>query len=84
MFSLFKGSPLKKWRKQYEILSTRAFQAQRNGDIRLLRGGDPFSALSLQQVGNQYLALVGVVVKLVPVPLVYLKGPWNQIGRAHQ
>ena len=35
MFSLFKGSPLKKWQKQHELLSTRAFQAQRNGNIRL-------------------------------------------------
>jgi len=35
MFGLFKSSPLKKWQKEYEILLTRAFQAQRNGNIRL-------------------------------------------------
>ncbi len=35
MFSLFKGSPLAKWQKQHELLATRAFQAQRNGNIRL-------------------------------------------------
>ena len=35
MFSLFKSSPLKKWQKQHEILVTRAFEAQRNGNIRL-------------------------------------------------
>ena len=27
--------PLKKWRKEYDALLTRAFQAQRNGNIRL-------------------------------------------------
>ena len=35
MFGLFKNSPLKKLRKEHEILLTKAFQAQRNGDIRL-------------------------------------------------
>ena len=35
MFGLFKKSPLKKWEKEREILVTRAFQAQRNGNIRL-------------------------------------------------
>ena len=35
MFGLFNNSPLKKLRKEHEILLTRAFQAQRNGDIRL-------------------------------------------------
>ena len=35
MFGLFKSSPLKKWQKEHELLVTRAFQAQRNGDIRL-------------------------------------------------
>ncbi|MFT4769015.1 MAG: hypothetical protein ACI8RN_002155 [Glaciecola sp.] len=35
MFSLFKGSPLKKWQKEHESLLTQAFQAQRNGNIRL-------------------------------------------------
>jgi len=35
MFGLFNNSPLKKLRKEHEILATRAFQAQRNGDIRL-------------------------------------------------
>ena len=34
MFGLFKKSPLTKWRKEHEDLLTRAFQAQRNGDIR--------------------------------------------------
>ena len=34
MFGLFNSSPLKKWRKEHEVLLTRAFQAQRNGDIR--------------------------------------------------
>ena len=35
MFGLFKSSPIKKWQKEHEALVTRAFQAQRNGDIRL-------------------------------------------------
>lgn len=35
MFGLFKSSPVKKWQKQHEALLTRAFQAQRNGNIRL-------------------------------------------------
>ena len=35
MFGLFKKSPLKKWEKERDILVTRAFQAQRNGNIRL-------------------------------------------------
>ena len=34
MFGLFGGSPLKKWQKQHEVLLHKAFQAQRNGDIR--------------------------------------------------
>ena len=35
MFGLFKRSPLKKWQKEHEALVTKAFQAQRNGNIRL-------------------------------------------------
>ncbi|MEH6607834.1 MAG: DUF6435 family protein [Halioglobus sp.] len=35
MFGLFKSSPLKKWQKEHETLVTKAFQAQRNGNIRL-------------------------------------------------
>jgi hypothetical protein len=35
VFGLFDRSPLKKWQKEHEVLVTRAFQAQRNGDIRL-------------------------------------------------
>ncbi len=35
MFQLFNKSPLKKWEKEHGTLVTRAFQAQRNGDIRL-------------------------------------------------
>jgi hypothetical protein len=35
MFGLFTRSPLKKFQKEHEELLTRAFQAQRNGDIRL-------------------------------------------------
>ena len=35
MFRLFGSSPLKRWRKEYDALLTRAFQAQRNGNIRL-------------------------------------------------
>lgn len=34
MFGLFKRSPVKKLEKEHEALLTRAFQAQRNGDIR--------------------------------------------------
>ena len=35
MMGLFKKSPLKKWEKERDILVSKAFQAQRNGDIRL-------------------------------------------------
>lgn len=35
MFGLFKRSPLKQWQKEHEGLVYKAFQAQRNGDIRL-------------------------------------------------
>jgi hypothetical protein len=35
LFGLFKKSPLKKWEKERDVLVTRAFQAQRNGNIRL-------------------------------------------------
>ena len=35
MFGMFKRSPLKKWEKEHALLVTRAFNAQRNGDIRL-------------------------------------------------
>lgn len=35
MFGLFNKSPLKGWQKEHEVLVTRAFQAQRNGNIRL-------------------------------------------------
>ena len=35
MFGLFKSSPVKKWQKEHEILLTKAFNAQHNGDIRL-------------------------------------------------
>ena len=35
MFGLFSKSPLKGWQKDHEMLQTRAFHAQRNGDIRL-------------------------------------------------
>lgn len=35
MFGLFSRSPLKRYQKEHEDLLTRAFQAQRNGDIRL-------------------------------------------------
>jgi hypothetical protein len=34
MFGLFRHDPVKKWRREHEVLLTRAFQAQRNGDIR--------------------------------------------------
>jgi hypothetical protein len=32
---MFKKSPWKQWQKEHEVLVTRAFHAQRNGDIRL-------------------------------------------------
>ena len=35
MFGFFKSSPLQKWQKEHEALVTKAFQAQRNGNIRL-------------------------------------------------
>ena len=35
MCGLLTRSPLKKFQKEHEELLTRAFQAQRNGDIRL-------------------------------------------------
>ena len=35
MFGLLRKSPLKQLQKDHEALLTRAFQAQRNGDIRL-------------------------------------------------
>ena len=35
MFGLFKSSPMKQWQNEYETLVSRAFQAQRNGNIRL-------------------------------------------------
>lgn len=35
MFGMFKKSPLKAWQKKFEALQTQAFQAQRNGNIRL-------------------------------------------------
>jgi hypothetical protein len=35
VFKLFNKSPLKRWEKEREVLVTRAFQAQRNGNIRL-------------------------------------------------
>jgi hypothetical protein len=35
MFGLFSKSPLKRLQKDHEALLTKAFQAQRNGDIRL-------------------------------------------------
>ena len=35
VFNLFKTSPLKKLEKEHESLLTQAFQAQRNGNIRL-------------------------------------------------
>jgi len=34
MFGLFKSSPVKKLQKEHEAILTRAFQAQRYGDIR--------------------------------------------------
>ena len=35
MFGMFKKSPLKQWSKDHEALLTKAFQAQRDGNIRL-------------------------------------------------
>ena len=35
MFGLLRKSPLKQWQKDHEALLTRAFEAQRNGNIRL-------------------------------------------------
>jgi hypothetical protein len=35
VFGLFDKSPVKKWEREHGALLTRAFQAQRNGDIRL-------------------------------------------------
>jgi hypothetical protein len=35
VFGLFSRSPVKQWEKERNILVSRAFQAQRNGDIRL-------------------------------------------------
>jgi Family of unknown function (DUF6435) len=35
MFGLFKKSPLKQWQKDYDSLLTKAFHAQRDGNIRL-------------------------------------------------
>ena len=35
MFGLFSKSPLQKLQKEYDALITMAFQAQRNGNIRL-------------------------------------------------
>lgn len=35
MFGLFKSSPLKKSQKEHAALITKAFQAQRNGNVRL-------------------------------------------------
>lgn len=34
MFGLFKKDPIKKLKQEHMDLSTRAFEAQRNGDIR--------------------------------------------------
>ena len=34
MFGMFRKSPLKKWEQEHSILLTKAFNAQRNGDIR--------------------------------------------------
>jgi hypothetical protein len=35
VFGIFNKSPLKQWEKEHGVLANRAFQAQRNGDIRL-------------------------------------------------
>jgi cell division protein FtsB len=34
MFGMFRKSPLKKWEQERGVLLTKAFNAQRNGDIR--------------------------------------------------
>ncbi len=34
MFGIFRKSPLKKWEQEHGMLLTKAFNAQRNGDIR--------------------------------------------------
>lgn len=35
MLHLFSSSPLRKWQNKHKALATRAFKAQRNGNIRL-------------------------------------------------
>lgn len=35
MFGFFDKSPKKQWQKEYDSLLSRAFKAQRNGDVRL-------------------------------------------------
>jgi hypothetical protein len=35
MFGLFRKNPLKRWQREHQALLTQAFQAQRNGNIRL-------------------------------------------------
>lgn len=35
MFGFLKKSPLKQWQKKYDALLAKAFQAQRDGNIRL-------------------------------------------------
>ncbi len=35
MFGMFRRSPLKQWEREHGVLVTKAFNAQRNGDIRL-------------------------------------------------
>jgi hypothetical protein len=34
MLGMFRKSPLKKWEQEHGLLLTKAFNAQRNGDIR--------------------------------------------------
>jgi len=34
MFGMFRKSPLRKWEQEHQALLTKAFNAQRNGDIR--------------------------------------------------
>ena len=34
MFGIFRKPPLKKWEQEHGVLLTKAFNAQRNGDIR--------------------------------------------------
>ena len=56
MFGLFKKkSPLKHWEKEREALATKAFHAQRNGDIRL------YSSLTAEAeaLGEKIAALQG-------------------------